>query len=731
MPAVILRGDGGEQNLVLTNLVADEEETSVQYNGQTVWEPGSEESPVAVDDESLYPDFDSKVETLLEKGKRSGDPMKIKVQELMKLVKESGGSMEWAEYVAELANLNRPAVMDKHLQGEMFYQQAVFSPLSLLFYCFNPGHYRADQGVWAGFECTLKQRMKTSPESDGTGQPGGDETTPGFGDSRDNDQPQPPAAAGRAGTGTPAMPSPAVDCGSEAPTCPDRQQGGDCAPAGASSHQSTVREYTCQPDAAIVASFDRSSLVLGTMELKPFSAKASSKLDMFKCVLVTSVTAIAMTRWDVADCINIPFVINQGETAHLYVTSMKKSSNAPVVKLVCTAAPIGNKEERVELIAKLSVVLSDVVLCMNTARGRRLRKFVSGKGPTKRSRSTSQKRSSTKRNKTNAPASDGTKTSEKSEEQRSHRGSGRGETTAGVAKCGGRVDNLSPLDPRGYEDSPYYYVGTLHRFDRMRERASCEVPVFIKVWREEDTSPEQVEAEIELLKLAHREGVPCPEVLPELCETSINYDGSMFHRLVMHRLVDYPVAARDLERYSASLIEAVLKLHRAGLYHCDIKPSNVVWNAATGTVSLVDFGHAQREVGATAYVGTEGYTAPEVQPDKEPHSQRSEAYSVGRTILEVAKNAGLSSSADSRAHRVAEGLSRQDPEARLTLEQALAALRAPTPAPCATNLTPGHGKIQMEASGQTPHPCGLMTLNPDGTKVSPDEKVAKAQNDSP
>jgi hypothetical protein len=102
----------------------------------------------------------------------------------------------------------------------------------------------------------------------------------------------------------------------------------------------------------------------------------------------------------------------------------------------------------------------------------------------------------------------------------------------------------------------------------------------------------------------------------------------------------------------------------------------VVWDAATRTASLVDFGHAQREAGAEAYTGTHGYTDPRVARKDEPHSRRSDAYSVGRTIMEVGSRVAGDefSSPTSRAGRVAEALSRDDAgrcPSRLTLEQAL------------------------------------------------------------
>ena len=70
--------------------------------------------------------------------------------------------------------------------------------------------------------------------------------------------------------------------------------------------------------------------------------------------------------------------------------------------------------------------------------------------------------------------------------------------------------------------------------------------------------------------------------------------------------------------------------------------SNLVWDKETVTsvVSLLDFGHAQPEDDARSYGGTDGYEAPEFRKEngqRHPHSRASDAYSVGKTLLKVAK----------------------------------------------------------------------------------------------
>ena len=91
------------------------------------------------------------------------------------------------------------------------------------------------------------------------------------------------------------------------------------------------------------------------------------------------------------------------------------------------------------------------------------------------------------------------------------------------------------------------------------------------------------------------------------------------------------VEESDILVFALSLVRAVQKLHSIGILHCDIKPSNILWDATLKIVRLIDFEHAQDEANARWYTSTTKYEAPEITLEK-PHTRKSDAYSIGKTL---------------------------------------------------------------------------------------------------
>ncbi len=129
--------------------------------------------------------------------------------------------------------------------------------------------------------------------------------------------------------------------------------------------------------------------------------------------------------------------------------------------------------------------------------------------------------------------------------------------------------------------------------------------------------------------------------------TVYDYDAGERPYLVMEYIEGGDLAERleagdapDPHELARELLSALRHIHAAGVLHRDIKPHNVLIDAA-GRARLTDFGIAQ-PANATALtrtghlIGTESYIAPEVK-DGAPASERSDLYALGVVLADVAR----------------------------------------------------------------------------------------------
>jgi serine/threonine-protein kinase len=88
----------------------------------------------------------------------------------------------------------------------------------------------------------------------------------------------------------------------------------------------------------------------------------------------------------------------------------------------------------------------------------------------------------------------------------------------------------------------------------------------------------------------------------------------------------------------ARVAEALAYAHRRGVVHGDIKPANIVWEAATGTVKITDFGMAHAgdvlSTGSGMALGTPSYMSPE-QLSGDRIDGRSDLFSLGISLYQL------------------------------------------------------------------------------------------------
>jgi Protein kinase domain len=347
--------------------------------------------------------------------------------------------------------------------------------------------------------------------------------------------------------------------------------------------------------------------------------------------------------------IAIPFVLAKHDLAILYVTRVLEPHDGPVVsRLMQIKFTNGNptdKGEKARFMAILAILVADIfkISREHFALNEHFSDICA-------ENQTSQKVNSLSKPKRSSSKSHQASGSERGHQDATNPGKYK-DAARQVASWNGQVKNLIHLFPRvgalcfdddmghnipdqkfHWQKSPFYFKGLHH-----------SKSVFCKVWHEGDsrTDRNNIDEEIQFHYMANKNDVPSSKVMRDLTAMDVAYPAKSKFSTIYHVLVtEYydrdVVAEQDALKFAKSLVQSVLKLHKIGVLHCDIKPSNILWDSQEKVARLIDFGHAQYVENAWSYPATPGYEAPEIS-ENHPHSKLSDAYGVGRTLENFCK----------------------------------------------------------------------------------------------
>lgn len=132
------------------------------------------------------------------------------------------------------------------------------------------------------------------------------------------------------------------------------------------------------------------------------------------------------------------------------------------------------------------------------------------------------------------------------------------------------------------------------------------------------------------------DGVPCSDILEAARERGGDDDSSWLTEKWGIANVSEPSYFRQAVQWAASLASGLEAAHAAGVYHRDVKPSNVMITRE-GKAILLDFGIAAKDDHATltqtdAAVGTPVYMAPEALLGRTKAKPTQDVYSLAATL---------------------------------------------------------------------------------------------------
>ncbi len=196
----------------------------------------------------------------------------------------------------------------------------------------------------------------------------------------------------------------------------------------------------------------------------------------------------------------------------------------------------------------------------------------------------------------------------------------------------------------------YTVVADLHRgrkrLTRLARRESDGIPVIIKTLAAEVPTPADTASlrrEFEILRGLEIPGTPRALALvshrDRLALVLESAGDATLRSLIADGSIDLPAFLRIAHQVGAVLAA----LHRAGIVHKDVNPSNIVVDRATGRATLLDFGIASRHQGETPRLdaphlieGTLAYMSPEQTGRMNRElDYRSDLYSLGVTCYEM------------------------------------------------------------------------------------------------
>ncbi|CAA7270284.1 unnamed protein product [Cyclocybe aegerita] len=220
-------------------------------------------------------------------------------------------------------------------------------------------------------------------------------------------------------------------------------------------------------------------------------------------------------------------------------------------------------------------------------------------------------------------------------------GEGRPAQRAKTGGVGDEGETAEQLEALGYQVEPLAFEDAFGVWERLDQRRSSTIRTVYEQSDVECTNPliakkaRKSSQELEILQHLRAQSSP-PQYIVALFRHVAIGDTTYLIFPSLEPISKESLRGGRIQQPCQSLVAGVGYLHKHGVAHLDLKPDNLLYDARTRELKIIDFDIAvlveNEEQEVEGYRGTKGWTAPEVCDGRRYSAIRADRWACGRIL---------------------------------------------------------------------------------------------------
>ncbi|CAA7269085.1 unnamed protein product [Cyclocybe aegerita] len=221
---------------------------------------------------------------------------------------------------------------------------------------------------------------------------------------------------------------------------------------------------------------------------------------------------------------------------------------------------------------------------------------------------------------------------------------GEGRPTQRARGAGGAGDEsqlAEQLEALGYQVEPLVFEDASGVWERLDQRQPSTIRTVYEQSDVERTNPliakraRKSSQELEILQHLRAQSSPSQYIVALFHHVAIG-DTTYLIFPSLEPISEESLRGGRIQQPCQSLVAGVGYLHKHGVAHLDLKPDNLLYDARTRELKIIDFDIAvlveNEEQEVEGYRGTRGWTAPEVRDGRRYSAVRADRWACGRIL---------------------------------------------------------------------------------------------------